>query len=874
MAEQLELIPDATAASNASEPQQLKAGKDKGETVDSVKQDVREQLADDYPPEATAWVDDVPWEGPKTVPLVDLDFSNEKKWRASAEPEKIHKFAKKIQKGKLKPIIAVKAPQRNKLIIVDGHHRALAYRALGRDAMAYVATVPQEKGEWLAMHNSQTHGPSTMSAFDSSLQQMLSLASGEDCQLPQSLDVGAADVHVPGAVGGQKNELYVSAKKRKSMPAGQFGDPENKAYPIHDAAHVRNAAARLEQQKGSMSPDKYRKIRARIAAAAKRFGIKSQYNKPKTKANLGGYRISLRHPGGGSTVIQHRMNALTAAWFPDTRQLLTYIPIDKTEALAEPQVDEQGNKRIWVQVARTGAWTGHHQGAFSITPQTLDQIVDNFHSQRFGRIQWDFDHASAMPATSGSRPQNGAPAQGWIYDFRHDGEKLYALTEWLPLARQYIQNDQYAGVSPVIDWHFADRVTDKDIGPTITSVALTNLPFLTDMDRPLAASVQGIANAQRGAMPLAEVDPKTQQFSLPGTTQDPYCYYSDADMLSQLKSVFGLHELANAADCKGALSNLCYHLDAVDGDGSAHHEGVQIGNYLGKLREMVSGGSSMSATQLVQFLDGILDAYMAANGIPDPDDDLNGLSLTAAPEATPAVETPPAATVATTEGATMAEPVAAPAAAAAPVVTAASVDATPAVATEPAPAAAAAPASTSADAAAAPATPDVSILTLQLHQSGLDNDALRARIAELEANQRQSEEQTLTAAVDVAFETYKDSKKLTPEMRPHMLSMAQKDRAAFDVMFPPVDPDKRHLLSNLTGGGASNPHNPGARTAADTSQTAPENPAVAEARSIIALGLNGLADQLEAEGIPFASAQIKADQKLREARQVLSTTTL
>jgi len=989
---------EAAKSTKASVPSDLSpvATEQSLSTKQTVADDVREQLSDDYPPESTQWVESVQWDGPKSVSLVDIDFANEQKWRASAEPEKILKFAKKIQKGKLKPMVLAKVPGNEKLVVLDGHHRALANRALGRPGLAYVATVPSNKGPWMEMHSSQTHGPSTfsiettdaillsiakaptdlsdnvlsqlskdyppeatawvkqatwsgprtisMSSVDLSQEQQWRAASepkkvekiakkiqkgklkpiiavqspdsdkytvvdghhhalayldlGRDPvayvgQVPSKhgpwtdmhskqiedpspmslqpeqqtlFDVGVGAVHVPGTVKAKPQKLYVSAKQRDKMPASQFGDPANKSYPIHDKAHADNAAARLEQQKGSMSPGKYAAIKRRIKAAQRRFG-----EKPGTKSSIvspSGYRISLRHPGGGSTVIQHRMSALsgeqalTAMWLPDPGQLLTYIPIDKTEALAEPQADESGNKRIWVQIARTGAWAGHPQGAFAITPSTLDQMVQNFYAQDFGRIQWDFDHASAMPANSGTLPQIGKPAQGWIYALRREGDRLFALTEWLPLAKQYIKNDQYTGVSPVINWHFADRATGKEVGPTITSVALTNLPFITGMDRPIAASLHGIARNQRGPMPvpLTEIDAGAQLLD----TGEPYCYYSDADLMSQLKQVFGLHELATAQQCKAALSNLTDHLDAVDGDGSAHHEGVDLGTYIAKMRDLISGAKGMSATEVLQFLDGILDAYMKENGIADPDEDLS-LSAAApqidAPAA--AVEPSTVATAASTEGAIVADPQTPPVVATDPATVTPAGTATPPVT----------PATETAASVASTETPTLEQSELILRVAALEaeNTQLKTQMQSLSAS-AETEEQRLSAEVDSVIRVYGQSKGLKPELKPHLLQLLKAKPDAFRAAYPPVAPDQEHLLLNLTGGGASNPNAPGARVPADTALDINPPTRLNEHQAILALGLNGLTDQLVEAGIPFSIAQIKADQKIREARQALEAT--
>lgn len=64
----------------------------------------------------------------------------------------------------------------------------------------------------------------------------------------------------------------LNAKRRNALAKASFADPANRAYPVQDKKHADNAAARLEQQKGSMSDAKYKQIRARIKAAQKRFG--------------------------------------------------------------------------------------------------------------------------------------------------------------------------------------------------------------------------------------------------------------------------------------------------------------------------------------------------------------------------------------------------------------------------------------------------------------------------------------------------------------------------------------------------------------------------------------------------------------------------
>ena len=68
---------------------------DKGGSVD----DLFEQLSEDFPEDSLDWVKKEKWEGPKLIHTEDIDYSNAKSWQASHEPDKVHRFMKKIKKG-------------------------------------------------------------------------------------------------------------------------------------------------------------------------------------------------------------------------------------------------------------------------------------------------------------------------------------------------------------------------------------------------------------------------------------------------------------------------------------------------------------------------------------------------------------------------------------------------------------------------------------------------------------------------------------------------------------------------------------------------------------------------------------------------------
>ncbi len=123
----------------------------------SDKSKVIKQLAKDYPLNSLNWVKEIKWDGPEKVNIEDVDYSNYRNWQANHEPKKVKKFEKKISNGKMKPVILVKTPKNKKYIVIDGHHRALAYRNLDEPLRAWIGYTKTEKGPWDTFHDKQRH---------------------------------------------------------------------------------------------------------------------------------------------------------------------------------------------------------------------------------------------------------------------------------------------------------------------------------------------------------------------------------------------------------------------------------------------------------------------------------------------------------------------------------------------------------------------------------------------------------------------------------------------------------------------------------------------------------------------------------------------
>jgi len=128
-----------------------------GEHIDG--QTVFDQLKDDYNESDLQWVLHITWIGPVEVPLSSIDFSNKDNWEASQpdNQEHVDKFADKMANDNMtKPIIVVNNPSNdNKMMVVDGHHRALAALQNGQPVPAYVGHVGSNSGPWDKLHSKQ-----------------------------------------------------------------------------------------------------------------------------------------------------------------------------------------------------------------------------------------------------------------------------------------------------------------------------------------------------------------------------------------------------------------------------------------------------------------------------------------------------------------------------------------------------------------------------------------------------------------------------------------------------------------------------------------------------------------------------------------------
>ena len=135
----------------------------------------------------------------------------------------------------------------------------------------------------------------------------------------------------------------------------------------------------------------------------------------------------------------------------------------------------------WVMVARTGLWRGHPKQPVQITTDLLASALSYFEA-RGGELVIDYHHQSVKALTGEVLK---APAAGWIKEMalRADGTELWAFVQpWVEEARNEIAARKYRFLSPVLRFNMPDPVTGDPVPMMIHSVALTNTPFMTELE--------------------------------------------------------------------------------------------------------------------------------------------------------------------------------------------------------------------------------------------------------------------------------------------------------------------------------------------------------------------------------------------------------
>jgi phage I-like protein len=290
-------------------------------------------------------------------------------------------------------------------------------------------------------------------------------------------------------------------------------------------------------------------------------------------------------------------------------------------ATLEPQPEGTTGK-VRIPLAVTGTWV---RGAnkFSITPGDLESIVRNFRERQNGEINVDYDHASEMPEVAAGGPIPSAGRIVGIDPPEAQGRRtlLWGWFEPTERARKLVRSREYRYISPAIDWGAKNKRTGKPQGATLTSVALTNRPFLEEMPQ-IRLSDPGyrLVDASAGTTDAPEGAPSTGGFmkKVQLSVADGKIKISHPDLADEY--------YADPDDAANALEALAGSPDATP---EADDSEVPMAQAANVLSEAEARGKSISAVEVfrARVEQALNDAVRSGKILPRRRDDWRRIAL-------------------------------------------------------------------------------------------------------------------------------------------------------------------------------------------------------------------------------------------------------
>lgn len=148
--------------------------------------------------------------------------------------------------------------------------------------------------------------------------------------------------------------------------------------------------------------------------------------------------------------------------------------------LNETLIGDNTSKRV--QIAKVGYYTHNIYGPFSISEYDLERMV---HHLSINARRQTIEDRPVVPFDY--KHDDEDVAAGWITKLEIDVDKngvksLFAEVEWTPVAADKIRKKEFKFVSPSIRRNYRDAETGEKFDVLLIGAALTNVPFLRDME--------------------------------------------------------------------------------------------------------------------------------------------------------------------------------------------------------------------------------------------------------------------------------------------------------------------------------------------------------------------------------------------------------
>lgn len=458
----------------------------------------------------------------------------------------------------------------------------------------------------------------------------------------------------------------------------------------------------------------------------------------------------------------------------------------------DSSVEMKMGQPVEVQIAKQGRFFKDGM-FFDLDDKVFDDIIRNFNNTANQHVPVDFEHASELKGSEGSVPMLGAPAQGWIRSLEKRGQQLWGQVQWGDLAAEYIKNGNYRYLSPAVRFGCKDTKSGKPIGAKLTSAGLVNIPFLDGMT-PLTAKDGDSDAATQVRNCWARVDDTD-------TELDDFVrgvrIYSPDEYMPKIRVCLKLGELSTALECKEQLERLREHYESVRGDIKATPQGIPLNSYLVQLRDVVgTTDAGMTWEGVFQMVDEMIDEAIEEHeyryhGVSYEEDDDDIVPVTAGParaaiqnlkDSTEAVASP----VITNNEATASkdDPMTA--------------ELTVQLKDAQTNAAELSVRLKDADTAKAKLELQLQELSTTLATTKTSLEKISAELVTMKDEKSKRDVADQEREVDVVIMAYGKEKGLSAANKPALLQLLKGSPEGFHAMYPPVDPSKVYLMSEMT----------------------------------------------------------------------------
>lgn len=297
---------------------------------------------------------------------------------------------------------------------------------------------------------------------------------------------------------------------------------------------------------------------------------------------------------------------------------------------------------VWIQAATEGVYKGHPvHPKIELTPAVFAEVIANFRAHPsfalgedgFGCnhvVRLDYEHTSEMFPVDGVA-QRGLPAPGWVMDLEiRDGDEgkaeLWALVDMGVQLWGQVQRGEYHWTSVAIDPNAKDRVTGKKIGHALTSLAITNNPFILGMEEMSLDSTESkpsqkiAASGQHGFLVLEETKRGLENPSLIACAMGQWGEAETPDeAIVGLRELFGLDQSAEAADVLLELQTF----EQMMNEGT-WPEGVNVDWVTDRLRSMLGMKTLAGRAEVIEraksVVAAVVEKEVTDGGTPAPAD--------------------------------------------------------------------------------------------------------------------------------------------------------------------------------------------------------------------------------------------------------------